>query len=171
MWLPRNDNVLLWVCGCIAAKGTYAEKTFSPEKNNRNEKLKGMWAAGSRSWRGILWITKHKLIVKQIFGLWLSAELWAAEAFCWIQMKKAQCGFTGRSAEQIHPYKNGDCCTRKSSISEVSKTNKQETFIKSQSEERTCTGSGGRGIQILYMWKSCIQNIIFFTTNLLFVFL
>ena len=38
MWLPRNDNVLLWVSGCIVAKGTYAEKTFSPEKNNRNGK-------------------------------------------------------------------------------------------------------------------------------------
>lgn len=54
MWLPRN--VLLWLCGRIAAKGTYAENTFSPEKNNRNEILKGKRAAGSRSWRGILWL-------------------------------------------------------------------------------------------------------------------
>lgn len=81
MWLPRNDNVLLWMCGCIAAKGTYAEKTFSPEKNNRNEKLKGMWASGreEKLERNVVNHKTQTLIVKLIFVLWLLGEVQG----CW----------------------------------------------------------------------------------------
>lgn len=38
MLLPRDDGVLLWVCGCSAPKEADAEKTFSPEKNNKERK-------------------------------------------------------------------------------------------------------------------------------------
>ncbi len=58
-------------------------------------------------------------------------------------------------------------------IGEVCKINKQETFTKSQSEERTPTGSGGRSTQILDFSKSTnttCENILF-NTNLSFVFL
>lgn len=103
MWLPRNDNVLLWVCGCTAAKGTYAEKTFSPEKITEMKNLRCVWAAGCRSWRGILWITEQKPIVKQIFGLWLRAEARPAEL--WIQQAECHPGKNirgGRRTQILH---------------------------------------------------------------------
>lgn len=79
MWLPRNDNMLLWVCGW-RQKGADAEKTFSPEKNNRNQKKKKnpVRYVNSREQEleGNLWITTQ--IACETY---LGCECCVAEAF------------------------------------------------------------------------------------------
>lgn len=71
MLLPRDDGVLLWLCGCSAPKKAAAEKTFSPEKNNRRKKSE-RYENGRQQKAGEEFCEseKHKMNVQQTFN-WL----------------------------------------------------------------------------------------------------